>query len=47
MPFGFKVEAMTVKKGFTSAQLKQCLSEYEGLGVIHVAQDSSYISFDS
>lgn len=41
-----QVEAMTLKKGFTTAQLQHCLQEYEGLGVIHVAQDRSFISFD-
>ena len=42
-----QVEAMTLKKGFTSAQLKQCLQEYQALGVVHVAQDMSFISFDA
>jgi hypothetical protein len=37
---------MAVKKGFTSAQLQQCLQEYQGLGVLHVAPDMSYIAFD-
>jgi DNA replication licensing factor MCM7 len=42
-----QVEAMTLKKGFTTAQLQQCLQEYQTLGIIHVAQDMSFISFDA
>jgi DNA replication licensing factor MCM7 len=40
-----QIEAMVLKKGFTSAQLKYCLSEYELLGVISVDRDGSTIHF--
>lgn len=42
-----QVEAMTLKKGFTTAQLQQCLQEYQALGIVHVAHDMSFVSFVS
>ena len=41
-----QIENMVVKKGFTSQQLRACLSEYEQLGVIHLDNDGSVIHFD-
>lgn len=41
-----QAEAMVVKKGFSAVQLKNCLQEYEGLGVLHVDDDGTQISFD-
>lgn len=40
-----QIEAMIVKKGFTSQQLRSCLSEYQQLGVISVDPDGSTIHF--
>mmetsp|Transcript_5081 Transcript_5081/g.7769 ORF Transcript_5081/g.7769 Transcript_5081/m.7769 type:complete len:734 (+) Transcript_5081:104-2305(+) len=41
-----QAEAMIIKKGFTATQLESCLQEYQGLGVIHVDEDRTHISFD-
>lgn len=40
-----QIEAMILKKGFTSQQLRACLGEYEQLGVLSVASDGSAIHF--
>lgn len=40
-----QIEAMIVKKGFTSQQLRACMSEYQQLGVISVESDGSMIHF--
>jgi len=37
---------MVVKKGFSAIQLKNCLQEYEGLGVLTVDGDGTQIRFD-
>lgn len=41
-----QAEAMIIKKGFTATQLQTCLHEYQSLGVIHVDQDRTSISFE-
>lgn len=41
-----QVEAMVIKKGFTAAQLQTTLQEYSGLGVVHLDNESRYITFD-
>jgi hypothetical protein len=41
-----KAEAMIIKKGFTANQLRNCLQEYQGLGVIHVDKDRTTISIE-
>lgn len=40
-----QIEAMILKKGFTSQQLRTCMSEYQQLGVISVDSDGSMIHF--
>jgi DNA replication licensing factor MCM7 len=40
-----QIEAMIVKKGFTSQQLRSCLHEYQQLGVITMDSDGSFIHF--
>jgi DNA replication licensing factor MCM7 len=40
-----QIEAMVVKKGFTSQQLRTCMNEYQQLGVISVDTDGSVIHF--
>jgi len=40
-----QIEAMILKKGFTSQQLRSCLHEYQELGVISLDSDSSVIHF--
>lgn len=40
-----QVEAMIVKKGFSTQQLRQCLNEYQQLGVLTVDTDGSTIHF--
>jgi DNA replication licensing factor MCM7 len=41
-----QVEAMIVKKGYTLEQLKNCLNEYESLGVITLDEGRSRISVE-
>ena len=40
-----QIEAMVLKKGFTSQQLRSCMAEYQQLGVISVDSDGSMIHF--
>ncbi len=42
-----QVEATVLKKGFTAAQLQNCLHEYDQLGVISIDSDRHFITLDN
>ena len=42
-----QVEAMVLRKGFTSAQLNNCLDEYELIGVLTLGDDRTEIRLDT
>lgn len=41
------IEAMVLKKGFTTQQLNVCIHEYDQLGVLSVDADRSHITIDN
>jgi len=41
-----QVELMVLKKGFTTQQLRNCLSEYANLGVLYVDITETKITID-
>eukprot|EP01038_Epipyxis_sp_PR26KG_P009258 gene9258-12473_t len=40
------IEAMVLKKGYTSAQLKSCIDEYNSLGIISIDKETSTIHME-
>jgi DNA replication licensing factor MCM7 len=40
------IEMMVVKKGFSSQQLRNCINEYQSLGVLSTDENGNTITFD-